>query len=136
MEARLQKRTPPAMIVCWLKRSARYPDGILANASTISSTVCSDPSCESVTLKCCRNSGSSGFNTWRSAKLTKLIKASTARRRTCAALNGMKRAIMDKFSSSGACDLVMDGFALPRDFRDRKGLYTADERSESYHHHQ
>src|SRR5712664_1774380 len=77
----LQNKIPTAMMALRLKRSARNPNGILATARTISKKVCSEPSCASVTCRWPRNKGISGTKTWRAAKLTKLIKASTARRR-------------------------------------------------------
>jgi hypothetical protein len=85
------------MIFGSLKRSARYPEGMLASARITSRTHCKDPNCVSLTLKCWRNSGTRGFSTCRSAKLTKLIKASTARRRACSYVNGIFDAIASRF---------------------------------------
>ena len=76
--AALQKRIPNAMMALRLKRSAKNPDGMLAKASTMKSELCSQPSCPSEILNCARRIGTRDGITWRAAKLTKLIKASTA----------------------------------------------------------
>src|SRR5262249_1529603 len=75
----LQNKMPAQIITFLLNRSARNPKGILASASTMSNRVCSEPSCESETPSRSRSKGTSAGKTKRAAKLTKLIKASTAR---------------------------------------------------------
>src|SRR5947209_12948198 len=76
------KITPKEITRVRLQRSANNPKGMLATASTACRTTCNKPSCALDAPNSPLSKGTRGGTTPRSAKLTKLIKASTASTRS------------------------------------------------------